>query len=259
MNQDLVEYSFGDARRGVLSTTRRTTMSTPLGVIVGAFEELEKLLNCGSNSELRLDTFCDASSLVSVLFSSLGLAFKFAELEYVSKVKNLVQASKTYETLHEILDRDIANGNVKTSGSNSRNLRRVRQGLDLIRALFEQFLATKYAQPLDDYLLLLFAAIIKHVKCSMIYKCAYHDSDYSLKEAASTAYTQVCAPYHSWTVRTAVYAGMCTLPSRDQLLLRLNETDKSAEKKMKRYIDASVPVIQYIDKLYISRNINLDW
>ncbi|XP_031249578.1 ACD11 homolog protein [Pistacia vera] len=226
MNQDLVEYRFGDARRGVLSTTRRTTMSTPLGVIVGAFEELEKLLNCGSNSELRLDSFCDASSLVSVLFSSLGLAFKFAELEYVSKVKNLVQASKTYETLHEILDRDIANGNVKTSGSNSRNLRRVRQGLDLIRALFEQFLAT---------------------------------NDYSLKEAASTAYTQVCAPYHSWTVRTAVYAGMCTLPSRDQLLLRLNETDKSAEKKMKRYIDASVPVIQYIDKLYISRNINLDW
>lgn len=33
----------------------------------------------------------------------------------------------------------------------------------------------------------------------------------------------------------------------------------SAEKKMRRYIDASVPVIEYIDKLYISRNITLDW
>lgn len=48
--------------------------------------------------------------------------------------------------------------------------------------------------------------------------------DYSLKEAASTAYAQVCAPYHSWTIRTAVAAGMYALPTRDQLLLRLNET-----------------------------------
>ena len=49
-------------------------------------------------------------------------------------------------------------------------------------------------------------------------------SEYSLKEAASTAYGQVCAPFHTWAVRTAVGAGMCTLPTREQLLLRLNET-----------------------------------
>lgn len=48
--------------------------------------------------------------------------------------------------------------------------------------------------------------------------------DRYLKEAASTAYRQVCAPYHSWTVRTAVVAGMCALPTRNQLLLKLNET-----------------------------------
>lgn len=33
----------------------------------------------------------------------------------------------------------------------------------------------------------------------------------------------------------------------------------SAEKKMTRYINASVPIIEYIDKLYLSRNIVLDW
>lgn len=49
-------------------------------------------------------------------------------------------------------------------------------------------------------------------------------SDCSLREAASTAYTQVCAPYHTWAVRTAVYAGMYALPTREQLLLKLNET-----------------------------------
>lgn len=49
-------------------------------------------------------------------------------------------------------------------------------------------------------------------------------SDNSLKEVASTAYGQVCAPYHTWAVRTAVYAGMYTLPTRDQLFVKLNET-----------------------------------
>lgn len=205
------------------------SMRTPLSAMAEAFEELLEISKAnqkGSKEEMRLDTFCDACSFVSVLFGCLGLAFKFAELEYVSKVRDLKEASRTYDTIEDILELDVANDTVKTPGSLSRNLRRVRQGLDLIRALFEQFLSTE---------------------------------EYSLKEAASTAYAQVCAPYHSWTIRTAVAAGMYALPTRDQLLLRLNETDQSAEKKMRRYISAALPVIEYIDKLYLSRNIILDW
>jgi len=62
--------------------------ATPLTAIAESFEGLAKLVNSlkDSSQELRLDTLCDACSLVSVLFSSLGLAFKFAEIEYVSKV-----------------------------------------------------------------------------------------------------------------------------------------------------------------------------
>ncbi|CAL1392766.1 unnamed protein product [Linum trigynum] len=176
--------------------------------------------------ELRLDSFCQACSLVSVLFSCLGLAFKFAETEYVAKVRDLVEASKTFENLQNVVDVDAANGTVRTAGSHSRNLRRVRQGLDLIRGIFEQFLAS---------------------------------DDNSLKDAATTAYAQICAPYHTWAIRTAVYAGMYTLPTREQLLARLEENEQSAEKKMNRYIQASLPVIQYIDRLYTSRNITLDW
>lgn len=56
--------------------------------------------------------------------------------------------------------------------------------------------------------------ILKFVPCS----------DYSLRDAATTAYAQTCAPYHTWAIRTAVYAGMYALPSRDQLLLNLCET-----------------------------------
>lgn len=35
--------------------------------------------------------------------------------------------------------------------------------------------------------------------------------------------------------------------------------DQSVEKNMRRYMEASRPIIEYIDKLYIDRNIKLDW
>jgi hypothetical protein len=48
----------------------------------------------------------------------------------------------------------------------------------------------------------------------------------SLYDAATIAYGQVCAPFHSWAIRKAVGAGMYTLPTREQLVVRLNETGK---------------------------------
>lgn len=200
---------------------------TPLAAMADAFEELSAVVKTkGLDHDLNLRTFCDACSLVSVLFGCLGIAFKFAELEYVSKVRDLSEASPSYRTLNNVLDYDKRNGSVRTPGSLSRNLRRVRQGLDLIRALFLNFLSS---------------------------------NDGCLKDAASSAYAKTCAPYHTWAVRTAVYAGMYALPTRDQLLLKLNETENSAQKEMTRYINASLPVIEYVDKLYISRHIKLDW
>ncbi|XP_024993394.1 ACD11 homolog protein-like [Cynara cardunculus var. scolymus] len=204
---------------------------TALSSIADAFEEITDLIikhdDGGDSVDLKLKPFCDACSLVSVLFGCLGIAFKFAEMEYTSKVRDLTEASERFVTLRNVVDYDLGNNTVKSPGSLTRNLRRVRQGLDLIRQLFQNFLITK------EY--------------------------YSLKEAASSAYQQVCAPYHTWAVRTAVSAGMCALPSRDQLLLNLNETEPSAAKEMRRYIKASLPVITYIDNLYISRGITLDW
>ncbi|KAJ8448235.1 hypothetical protein Cgig2_025159 [Carnegiea gigantea] len=199
--------------------------ATPLSTVAEAFEEIADIVENGKE-EFRLKTFCDACALVSVLFNSLGFAFKFAEMEYCSKIRGLSESSERYITLHDVLDADVEGDTVKSPGSLSRNLRRVRQGLDLIRALFEQFLSVR---------------------------------DCSLREAASIAYTETCAPHHSWAIRAAVAAGMYTLPSRDQLLINLHETDESAEKRMRRYMKAVHPVIQYIDKLYVARNISLDW
>ncbi|XP_028553488.1 ACD11 homolog protein isoform X1 [Dendrobium catenatum] len=203
---------------------KEAEVGTPLSAVVEAFEELAKSLE-GSSEDLRLHPFLFACSHVSDLFGCLGLGFKFAEIEYVSKVNKLLQASKAFYTLSGIIDHDVRNGTIRKSGSHSRNLRRVRLGLDLIKALFEQFLSSKECSP---------------------------------KEAASNAYAQVCAPYHTWPVRKAVAAGMCTLPTREQLLLKLQDIDQSVEREMKRYINASTPIIEYIDNLYLSRDICLD-
>lgn len=201
--------------------------TTALSNMADAFEELSGLIKeQGFDFDLSVKPFCHACSYVSVLFGCLGFAFRFAELEYTSKVRGLEGASETYGTLNSILDYDVKNNSVTIKGSLSRNLRRVRQGLDLMRVLFQNFLSA---------------------------------DDYTLRVAASSAYQVVCAPYHTWAIRTAVYAGMCTLPTKEQLVLNLNETAESTEKQMKRFIDTSLPVIEYIDNLYISRGITLDW
>lgn len=202
---------------------------TALSSIADAFEEISDLITkqkTGDFPVLKLKPFCDACSFVSVLFGCLGIAFKFAEMEYTSKVRDLEDASEQYVILSSVVDYDVKWKTVKSHGSLTRNLRRVRQGLDLIRELFQNFLST---------------------------------NDYSLKDAASSAYQKVCAPYHTWAVRAAVYTGMCALPSREQLLLNLNESEQSAAVQMRRYIKATLPVIKYIDNLYISRGITLDW
>lgn len=58
---------------------------TPLTAIVEAFEKLATRVE-NLQDDLPLKAFCDACSLVSVLFDSLGIAFKFAEMEYCAKV-----------------------------------------------------------------------------------------------------------------------------------------------------------------------------
>jgi len=63
--------------------------------------------------------------------------------DWYTQLHGLVEASKTYQTLQDVIDHDVARDTVKTSGSYSRNLRRVRQGLDLVRAIFEQLLSTR--------------------------------------------------------------------------------------------------------------------
>ena len=61
----------------------------PLKKMAEAFKELSIRLDQfpeGEEARLELSPFSNACSLVSPLFRCLGIAFKFAELDYVAKV-----------------------------------------------------------------------------------------------------------------------------------------------------------------------------
>ncbi|KAL6197125.1 hypothetical protein ACLB2K_032737 [Fragaria x ananassa] len=197
----------------------------PLRKIAEAFEELEAAVN-SQTGEVEVARFSQACSLVSPLFGCLGIAFKFAEMDYVAKVHDLAEASKSISTLHVLLEKDVEAGCVRKAGSHSRNLLRVKRGIDMVKVLFEQIIVTK---------------------------------GNSLKDPASKAYQQVFAPHHGWVIRKAVAAGMYALPTKEQLLNKLNEDETSAKAQMQNYVAASAPLILYIDKLFQTRNLGVDW
>ncbi|KAM3700943.1 hypothetical protein ACB098_05G135000 [Castanea mollissima] len=198
----------------------------PLRKISEAFKELEATVNSQTPDDVKVASFSRACTLISPLFGCLGIAFKFAEMDYVAKVNDLVEASKSIGTLQDMIERDVEANTVKKGGSHTRNLLRVKRGIDMIKVLFEQMLVT---------------------------------GGNSLKDPASKAYAQVFAPHHGWAIRKAVAAGMYALPTKAQLLQKLNEDEPSARIQMQSYITASAPVILYIDKLFLSRELGVDW
>ncbi|XP_071724946.1 accelerated cell death 11 [Rutidosis leptorrhynchoides] len=204
------------------------TEKKPLRKMADAFKELSNTLNNNTqpNKELAVAPFSHACSLVSPLFGCLGIAFKFAEMDYVAKVRDLADASENIVTLNAMLDRDIEAKTVRRGGSHTRNLLRVKRGIDMVKMLFEQILATE---------------------------------GNSLRDPASKAYAHVFAPYHGWAIRKAVGAGMYALPTKAQLLKKLNEDECSAKVQMHNYVTSSAPVIAYIDNLFISRELGTDW
>ncbi|MQL72305.1 hypothetical protein Taro_004654 [Colocasia esculenta] len=209
----------------------------PLKLIAEAFDGLAVAVNGAAapgGRGLEVSSFSHACSRVSVLFGCLGIAFKFAEMDYVAKVEDLKVASKSITTLESMLELDIEQDCLRKAGSHSRNLLRVKRGLDMVKVLFEQILP---------------ALILVNFNCR----------GNSLRDSASVAYAQVFAPHHGWAIRKAVAAGMYALPTRSQLMRKLNEEESSARIHMQNYITTSTPVILYINELFLSRGLGVDW
>lgn len=60
-------------------------------------------------------------------------------------MNDLAEASKSITTLHTMMDQDIQANCVRKAGSHTRNLLRVKRGLDMVKVLFEEIIASEYA------------------------------------------------------------------------------------------------------------------
>ncbi|KAG6691878.1 hypothetical protein I3842_10G085000 [Carya illinoinensis] len=67
---------------------------------------------------------------------------------------------------------------------------------------------------------------------------------------------KVFAPHHGWVIRKSMAAKMYALPTKAHLLKKLNEDGTSETEKYKGVVISSN---LYIDKLFLSRELGLDW
>ncbi|KAJ7559234.1 hypothetical protein O6H91_04G075400 [Diphasiastrum complanatum] len=167
----------------------------PLRSLAEAFDKLAREFEQTGNVDLRLDSLIEACSRISVLLGRLGIAFKFAEQDYVSKVEDLLEASKQHETLQSLFDNGVHYGSPTTIDRHIRSVFYVKRGADMVKVLFNNILESRHL---------------------------------SLRECASKAYEEVFAPYHTWAIRKAVTAGMYTLPSKGHFLRKIHEEVISA-------------------------------
>ncbi|KAB2607408.1 hypothetical protein D8674_007125 [Pyrus ussuriensis x Pyrus communis] len=75
---------------------------------------------------MEIDKFTQPCHLVSPLIRHLGVAMKFADIEYSAKVSGVVRAGKSVNTLEDLLDRDIQKNTIKHFSSSSRMLIKVK-------------------------------------------------------------------------------------------------------------------------------------
>ncbi|KAG5411342.1 hypothetical protein IGI04_007661 [Brassica rapa subsp. trilocularis] len=190
--------------------------------IADAFKELAVLVNT-PGLDVPVKNFSDACSRFFVVFKVLktGMFPRFAEIDYVTKASNLTP------TLELMVDRDIEANCVRKVGSHTRNLLRIKRSLEMMRVMCEVLLDT--------------------------------ESDYSLRDATFTAYNQVFAPHHGWAIQQAVATGIGSLLPKTLLSGMFNETEETFKIHAQSYVTASASVTNYLDNLFLSKNLGIDW
>ncbi|KAJ9700986.1 hypothetical protein PVL29_006356 [Vitis rotundifolia] len=174
-------------------------------------------------NDLVLELGCKVGVLPSsYLGLLLGAPFKFVAAWYeVERVVNdFENRARPDDTLETMIDREIEQECAKQPSSASRSLIRVKRSIIMLRVMFEQMLSSR---------------------------------ENSIEGAVSKSYEQSFAAFHGWASRTAVFASLPHLPTRDKLMKKLTENEASMTVKMQSFIDSSAILVQYIRGLFHSR------
>jgi hypothetical protein len=154
---------------------------------------------------------------ILMVFDHLGPVLHFAKQDMYSKCESLKQAAANHATLKQLVEADKAAGVVTKKNSCGRNLHRLNAVLCFMRLLLSKLL---------------------------------EDVNISIKDAASFAYDQALSPIHPYVVRTAVWAGMYVLPSRQVFMTSIGETEESALEPSTTFTTGSPAVEAAILALY---------
>lgn len=79
----------------------------------------------------------------------------------VLQVKDLGAAGKEFNTLPVMIDGDVRSDTVRLAGSHTRNLLRVKRGVDMVRILFQHVLMTLYGTATPVIFLIAFIFVVK--------------------------------------------------------------------------------------------------
>ena len=97
-------------------------------------------------------------------------------------MNDLVEASKSIGTLQAMVERDVKANTVKKGGSHTRNLLRVKRGIDMVKVLFEQILVTEYVYLYQQLLHIVFFLVDTYIYylCSLeVFQSKLHTSKYN--------------------------------------------------------------------------------
>ncbi|KAJ9531530.1 hypothetical protein QJQ45_015004 [Haematococcus lacustris] len=155
------------------------------------------------------------------IFDYLGAVLHFAKADMITKSNSLKQVAVQLPLLRDVVQEDSRRGTVTVKDSCARNMHRLVCVVTFMRVLLEQFARSPSV---------------------------------TVKEAATAAYEQALAPIHTYVIRTAVWAGMYVLPSREHFMHQLGETEQSARQSALAFLACSKDVEQRVLRLFAGIN-----
>jgi hypothetical protein len=142
------------------------------------------------------------------------------------QVEQIQSRSRGAATLKELVEQDMANNTVKAADSNTTILLRLMRALQVVKVLFEQLLKGRGVE---------------------------------FQSAATTAYMVVFGAYHKEPIQNMVKRAISSLPTRAWLMNKINEEEGDIFIEMRKYVDASAAVINYIEELFTSNGLEMNW
>ncbi|CAM0884605.1 unnamed protein product [Alopecurus aequalis] len=198
----------------------------PLKELAETFQDLA--LTVGPSSPpMTLEAFLRACSKMSPMIAATydDSSYLFEEFDAkIELIRNNVSNDAT--TLAELIDQDKANNRIRVADSNCRLLVRLIRTLEFIKVVCQELLIGR---------------------------------DVSLQTAAENAYKSVFARYHDTLTQTIVVGSISEVPTRAEIQEKINETADDLITYIKGYVEGSIVVIEYVDKLFTSKEVGTDW